>query len=249
MKNMEKKKFTEIYPGIEIVDLALYIREHKTLIITDTQIGLEENLNKQGILIPRFQYKDIIKALDKIFDKAGIENIDKVVINGDVKHEFGEISRQEWRDVLNLLGYLQEKSKKIILVKGNHDTILGPLAEKKGLQIKNHYNIGNITILHGHKIFPRLKLNKIIIIGHEHPAVSLKKGSRVERFRCYLKGKWKNHVLIVQPSLNFVRIGYDVLQEKLLSQFLQHDINNFDVYIVEDKIYYFGKIKDLRQVK
>lgn len=233
----------EIYPGIEIIDLALYIRKNKTLVITDTQIGLEESLNKQGILIPRFQYKDIIKSLDRIFEKIK-DKVETIIINGDVKHEFGTISKQEWRDVLNLMDYLRKKAEKIILIKGNHDTILGPLAEKKNLQIRDYYNVGDISILHGHKIFPDLR--KIIIIGHEHPAVSLRKGIRSEKFRAYLKGRWKNHILIVQPSLNFVNIGTNILQENLLSPFLQKELDDFDVFIVEDKIYYFGKIKDLK---
>ena len=51
----------DIIPGIKLVDLALSIKD--TLIITDTQIGYEESLNKQGILIPRFQLNDILKRL------------------------------------------------------------------------------------------------------------------------------------------------------------------------------------------
>lgn len=250
----------EIYPGIEIVDLALYIKKNKILVITDTQIGMEESLNKQGILVPRFQFDDIIKRLDKIFSKVVIKT---VVINGDIKHEFGEISDQEWRNTLKLLDYLMKKAD-VILVKGNHDTILGPIADKRNLKIVNHYNINNISILHGHKIYPNL--NKLVIIGHEHPAISLKKGARVEKFRCYLKGKWNKHVLIVQPSFNFVRIGTDILKEKLLSPFLQNSLDNYEVYVVEDNIYskievnslksegfkasgnvlYFGKVGDLR---
>lgn len=230
----------EIYSGIEIVDLALYIKKNKILIITDTQIGLEESLNKQGVLVPRFQLKDIIKRLDKIFSKVVVKTI---ILNGDVKHEFGEISDQEWRNTLKLLDYLMKKAK-VVLVKGNHDTVLGQIAEKRKLKIVNSYNIDNISILHGHKIIPNL--NKVVIIGHAHPAINLKKGARIEKFRCYLKGKWNKHTLIVQPSLNFVRIGSDVLKEKLLSPFLQDNLENYEVYVVEDKVYYFGKVKDLR---
>ncbi len=79
----------KIYNNIEIVDLGLLI--DKTLVICDTHIGFEEALNKQGILVPRLQFNEIIKRLEKIVNK---KKINKIIINGDVKHEFGTISDQ-----------------------------------------------------------------------------------------------------------------------------------------------------------
>ena len=46
----------EIAKGIEIIDLGLYIKKHKLLVFADFHIGYEESLNKQGVLIPRFQF-------------------------------------------------------------------------------------------------------------------------------------------------------------------------------------------------
>jgi len=93
----------EIHTGIEIIDLALYLPSHQTIIFSDFHIGYEETLTQRGILIPRFQFKDTIKRLEKIFSK--IKQVKTVVINGDLKHEFGKISDQEWREVLKLLDY------------------------------------------------------------------------------------------------------------------------------------------------
>ena len=97
----------EILPGIEIIDLSLYIKKEKTLVFSDVHIGLEEAYNKEGILIPRFQFQEIIKHLDKIFSKVKPRI---TVINGDLKHEFGIISDQEWKHTLRLLDYLIEKN-------------------------------------------------------------------------------------------------------------------------------------------
>lgn len=227
----------EILKDIRIVDLSLYLKKHKILIIGDLHIGYEEALNKQGILIPRFQFQDIIKRLDKIFRKV---KVNLIIINGDVKHEFGIISDQEWRHTLKIIDYLSKKAK-LILIKGNHDKILKPIANKRNIEIRNSYNIDNITVLHGDKLIN--ELNEVIIIGHEHPAISFK--SRDDRFKCFLKGDYKKRKLIVMPSFNLVVGGSDVLKEKLLSPYLKN-IGNFEVYIIEDKIYYFGRIKDLR---
>jgi len=268
-----------IYNNIEIVDLGLLI--DKTLVIADTHIGFEEALNKQGILVPRFQFSEIIKRLEKILK---LKKINRIIINGDVKHEFGRISDQEWRHTLKLLDFLT-KYGKVILLKGNHDTILGPIAKKRNVQIKDYFicefnenqrfsrlkseilinkkkinikkslkKIKNkkikILIIHGDKldnnILKLIKKTDVIIIGHEHPAVSIKEGPRVETYKCFLKGKFKGKKLIVQPSFNLVTEGTDIIKEKLLSPFLYQNLSNFEVYVVADKVYDFGKLRNLK---
>lgn len=229
-----------IHDNIEIIDLALLINKD-ILVITDTQIGYEESLNKQGVLIPRFQFKDLHDRLKKILD---ICRPKKIIINGDIKHEFGTISETEWRHTLKLIDFLAEHAE-LILIKGNHDTILGPIVKKRNIEIVKHYVINDIYLCHGHQIPQDFDNCKTIIIGHEHPAVALKEKGRVEKFKCYLKGKFKDKVLIVQPSFNLLTEGTDVLTEKILSPFLHQDINNFEIYVVSDKILFFGKAKNL----
>ncbi len=256
-----------ICDGIEIVDLGLKV--NNTLIICDTHIGFEEALNKQGVFVPRFQFNEIIKRLEKILKNRKIKQI---IINGDVKHEFGTISDQEWRHTLKLLDFLSKYSK-VTLLKGNHDTILGPIAKKRNVEIKDYYfletnnqkinkrksilklnkklkKIKKILIIHGDKlnkdIENLIKKADVIIIGHEHPAVSLKEGPRVELYKCFLKGKFKGKIIIVQPSFNLVTEGTDIIKENLLSPFLQQNLNNFNVYIVADKVYDFGKLRNIK---
>lgn len=227
----------ELLKGIEVVDIGLFLKEHKTLIIADIHIGYEESLNKKGILVPRFQLKDVLKKLENIIEKTKPETI---IINGDLKHEFGKISEQEWRDTLKILDLLTKHSK-VILVKGNHDTILGPIAEKRNVKVVDNVLIDNIYITHGDKIPKIIPKVKTVIIGHEHPAITISDNNRKETFKCFLLGKWKRKNLIVMPSLNQVTQGSDILEQKLLSPFLT-DISHFKVFVVEDKIYDFGKV-------
>jgi uncharacterized protein len=230
----------EILPDIKIIDLALYLKKQKILVIADLHIGFEEMLNKQGILIPRHQLKDIIDRLDKIFLKCKPKMI---VINGDLKHEFGTISEQEWRDSLKIIDYLARKAK-IVLVKGNHDTILGPISKKRNIELTEKLEIGDCCIIHGDSIIETKK--KTIIIGHEHPAVMLKEGGRTEKYKCFLKGKFKGKNLIVMPSMNTVTEGTDVINDELLSPYLKQNLDNFEVFIAADKVYDFGMLKNLR---
>ena len=39
--------------------------------------------------------------------------------------------------------------------------------------------------------------------------------------------------------------GTDILRDKILSPLLKQNLDNFEVFAVEDKIYKFGKLKNL----
>lgn len=235
----------EILTGIKIIDLCLYIKKEKILVISDLHIGYEEALNKQGIFVPRFQFKDTIERLKKIVDSV---EINKIIILGDLKHEFGTISETEWKQTLAVLDLFEAKTKDIVLIKGNHDTILGPIARKKNLQILPYEKINDILFIHGDKIVENkdFKTSKIAIMGHEHPAVTLREKAKKETFKCFLLGSYKRKKLIVMPSFNLVTTGTDILKERLLSPYLK-DVSNFEVFIIEnEEVYDFGKIKGLK---
>jgi len=252
----------KVMNNIEIIDLGLYFDGN--FVFSDFHIGYEEALNKEGIFVPRFQFESIIKRLDKVFLRLN-RKIDRIIINGDIKHEFGTISEQEWRHTLRLLDYLLKKCDEVVLIKGNHDTILGPIAEKRNVKVLEHCLIktikkipiknkkidnkkNNILVIHGDKVPDKGLLKDVdtIIIGHEHPAVSIKEGPRVELFKCFLKGKYQRKNLIVQPSFNLVTEGTDIIKEELLSPFLKQNLDGFEVYVVADKVYNFKRLKNLR---
>ncbi len=233
----------EIAKDIEIIDLGLFLKKHNVLIISDLHIGYENYLTDQGVFVPKFQYKDIINSLKSIFNKSKPEI---VIINGDLKHEFGRILRQEWKDVINIIDFIQKHCKKIIIIKGNHDVILGPIARKKDIDLINYYLIEDILIAHGDEVLD-IK-SKIIIIGHDHPAVLLRDKAKFEKYKCFLKGMYKKQILIVQPSFNPLIEGSDVLKEKILSPYLNQDISNFELFIFDSKRrenLYFSRIKNM----
>jgi putative SbcD/Mre11-related phosphoesterase len=169
-------KSDNIY-GAKILDLSLEVEDH--LIISDLHLGYEEALNYQGIMIPKFQYPKIIKRIGEIHSRTDCE---KVIINGDLKHEFGKISRQEWKETLKFIDYLKERFEEIILIKGNHDPLTPIIANKTDLDVYPRYSTGNFVVMHGDKIpdnWDDIK-EENIIIGHEHPAVGVRSGERME---------------------------------------------------------------------
>lgn len=233
----------EIEPGISIVGNCIAVG--RTLILGDLHIGAEEALNKQGFMIPRFQF---LNMRDELLRMVGNDDYDTIIINGDLKHEFGTISQSEWNNSLKAIDLLANHCQELVLVRGNHDTLLGPIADKHTLEVQDHYMLGDILVCHGNKIpfGPSFEKAKTIIIGHEHPAVTLKKDGRVESFKCFLKGKYRGRTLIVMPSFNMLTAGSNILSEKPLSPFLEHGLNDFEVFAVGDKVYEFGKISNLK---
>ncbi|MBI2176180.1 metallophosphoesterase [Candidatus Woesearchaeota archaeon] len=241
----------EILPGIAIADLALYLRKENILVIGDVHLGYEEAMGRQGVFLPRFQFKDTISRLEKIFSLLRLQlkskKLEAVVVNGDLKHEFGTITGQEWREILKLIDFLLGHSKQVILVKGNHDVKLAPIARKRGIVVVEDIAINGKFVSHGHEIpaSREFEKSKIVIVGDEHPAVSLREGARSELYKCFILGKWKGKRMIVMPSFNQVTIGTDIMKEKFISPFMRQDLSQFEVFVIGDKVYRFGKVRDI----
>ena len=239
------RKNNEIMPGITIVGLGLYLEKEKALVIADLHLGYEEMLNSQGLFVPRINFNKIKSTLTGMFKE--LPKLHNVIILGDLKHEFGRVNMQEWREVIKMLQFIRKNCKNISLVRGNHDTILGPLVKYEGLKIEDNLYITKcgVLFLHGDKLKDNanFKKAKTIVIAHEHPAVSLREGVKSEMYKCFLKGKHKGKNLIVLPSLNQISVGTNILREKLLSPFLkEQDLGKFECWLVEDRPYYFGKL-------
>jgi hypothetical protein len=246
-----KEERTEILPGIEIMGLCLYIRAEDTLVFADLHLGYEEELRKMGMLVPRFQYDEIITHLEKVVSSIKKDGrIARAVINGDLKHVFGRISGQEWSEVVSFLSFLEKHFDETVLVRGNHDAILGPIAGRKNLSVVEYLFLEKekIYVAHGQKIpdDPDFKKARVVIIAHDHPAVSLRDSARTEKVKCFLAGKWKKKTLIQMPSMCFATMGSDPMAVTALSPFLEKNRESFDAYCVEgSKIFYFGKLRNI----
>ncbi|MBI5393452.1 metallophosphoesterase [Candidatus Woesearchaeota archaeon] len=248
----------EIIENIEAIGLTLYLKKQQALILSDIHLGYEEALYKKGVIVPRFMLKDIILRLESVFEKVKPE---KIIITGDLKHEFGEINQQEWREIIRFLDFLLKHCKELIIIKGNHDKFLLPITKKRKIILQSCVFLDNYFILHGDEIPDIPQQTKAIIIGHEHCAIALRQKNRVERYKCFVSGeikiknesgKNKRYNLIAMPSLNTITEGTDILNEQLLSPFLQENLSNFSVFAVGGKNYdemlEFGKVKVLRKM-
>lgn len=247
----------EIIEGIEIVDLCLYLTEENILILGDIHLGYEDTLKSKGFLIPKQQFKLTMKRIYEIINfirkKHQITILNRIIINGDLKHEFGTIQRAEWNETLDLIDILQKECEELIVIKGNHDKIIQPILNKRDIIAKEHYISGkekdNQTLI-GHGDFIPEEINKpeVIIIGHEHPAIKLKQYPRTETYKTFVKTKWNNKDLIVMPSFNLLSEGSNILENKFLSPFLKSNINKpriegKELFVVsEEDIFHFPSV-------
>ncbi len=247
---------------IRFLNEALIVND-EILVIGDVHIGYEEYALGEN-LFARSQFKDIIEKLDKIFAylKKNRIKIKQIVILGDLKHEFGKISDSEWRETLSFLDYLLKKTKNIKLIRGNHDNILGPIAGKKEVEIIDYYKIKidskDICFLHGDKVYGDCLKSDVLIIGHLHPAITLYDGYKKEKFKCFLRGKWKSEKkekeVYILPSFIPLVWGYDINELRGFDENGKFSIidskilKKFEVIIYnekENKKYNFGKLGKL----
>ena len=244
----------EALPGIETADLALYLKKENIVVIGDVHLGYEEAMVKRGVFMPRFQFRDTIERLGNIFSllqprlkKLKKEKLEAIVVNGDLKHDFGTISDQEWREILKFIDFLLQHAEQVILIKGNHDIKLAPIARKRGIVVVENIAINDKFICHGHEVpaSKEFEKSKVVIVGNEHPAVSLRDGARSELYKCFIVGKWKSKKMIVMPSFNQITIGTDILKGEFISPFMQQNLGSFEVFVVGDKVYHFGKVRNI----
>ena len=236
----------DILEDIIADDLFLYLKGYETFIISDVHIGFEESLNDKGILIPRKNFDDLILRLEKSMHSIlKKNNISHIIINGDLVHEFSRVPSKVKSLVGKFIKFLKQYGD-VRIISGNHDKALKFIVDESLIYEKLLF--GDILIIHGDRLPDKKSLKdvKTLIIGHEHPAVCIRSNNRSEKFKCFLKGRYRRKDIIVMPSCNILIEGTDVSSERLLSPLLKDvDLGSFNVYIVEDKIYDFGKMKNL----
>ena len=218
----------------------------KVLVVGDLHLGYEESMNRSGVFVTREMYNEMIREFDEIFLKVG--KVDKVILLGDVKHAFSGNLKQEWNDVLRLIKYLKEKCDELIILKGNHDNYLVNIARKGEIEVVKEYFWNDIMFIHGDVDNIELydKKVKYWVMGHVHPAIIISDGSKMEKYKCFIIGKYKNKSVIVVPSFFSLVVGSDVREG--LNVPWEFNVNNFDVKIVGEnlEVLDFGKVEKIK---
>ncbi|MDP1695620.1 MAG: metallophosphoesterase [archaeon] len=220
----------------------------KIIVIGDLHLGMGEALRDSGVLIEIDMIGSMIKGLDEVFKKTG--KVNEIVLLGDIKHYFGKIVKEEWNDVLKLFDYLKEKCGKIIVIRGNHDVLIKPIAKKAEIEVGEFYCIGKYCFVHGDKDCDEIWDKKIeyVVIGHGHPAVKLQEGVKIEKYKCFLEGKYRGKNWIIVPSFSEYSIGSDPRENEVITAW-NLPFERFKVRIVGEKleVFNFGRLSLLKK--
>lgn len=208
---------------------ALFWNELKAVIVSDLHLGLEGTMAEEGAYFPKFQLDSIKEDFDEILSEKEAE---KLIIAGDLKHQFKKTSGSEKKEIKEFLDFLKGYLEEIIVLRGNHDNFVGfALSEIDNVVLKEYLEFENVFLAHGHQeeIVSKFSDPDIIIIGHEHPALVLpdEVGFK-EKFRSFLYGNTKDERnIIVLPSFSKISSGNrinNVGNSELLSPYLRDNV-------------------------
>ncbi|MFW5945553.1 MAG: metallophosphoesterase [Candidatus Natronoplasma sp.] len=248
-----------IFDRFEIVGNypALYCEKIEALIISDLHLGLESLMADSGMYMPKFQLEDMKKDLKYLSSERDFENL---IVCGDIKHEFSETSYQEKVEVEEFIEFSQTLADNIYLVKGNHDNyLIYTVQNHDDVELKESFVFDDVNFIHGHDKMESMNGLDIeyVIIGHEHPALSLtdEVGAR-EKLRCFLFGEMRNgKKLIVLPAFSRLAEGSQmnqVREEQLLSPILKDMIEIGEMKAIgvdkEAGLFEFPEIKKIRSL-
>ncbi len=196
---------------IELIDgtPTIFIKSLDAVVIADPHLGYEGVMAKKGVLIPKVNLKHICRILDETLKKTGAKTI---IVNGDIKNEFSKVDEEEFNELYDFINFAKEKKISLILIKGNHDNFVDRYREPFGLKIyQQEARLGDYLFFHGEELPREAKDAKILVMGHEHPAIAIfNKAGKKEKLRCFLYGDYEKKKILVLPAINYFASGTEI---------------------------------------
>ncbi len=175
------------------------------LVIADIHLGITYDLEYKGVNLPN-QKEDILEHILRLKKKTRTRSL---IVIGDLKHALPGTPHEERKDVREFLEALRKEFKEIILVKGNHDTLIEEIVP--WLCVKPYLLIGDLLLTHGHKKIPKDIKYSNVIIGHNHPVIKFKdRAGGIYYQRCWVRDK----LLIMMPGFNVLSGGKAINDNK-----------------------------------
>jgi putative SbcD/Mre11-related phosphoesterase len=223
---------------------ALLLTEKKLLVAADLHIGIESELQQNGLHVPS-QTNVMEQRLITLLTTYHIQDI---ILLGDIKHMIPSISIQERTDVKRFLRAIQSYATLHVLP-GNHDgnidRLLGPDTQ---LHPSDGFVFEGIGFTHGHRwATAEVMQCEQVVIGHSHPTVMLVDRLGYRTFeQCWmrcpprfekLKEKYptsRTTQVLIMPAFNPLCGGIAVNQEALLGPFGSLlDVDNSELYLLD----------------
>lgn len=234
----------KLMSGVTITnDRCLILDEGPTAVIGDLHLGYESALEDEGMFIPRINTDSVRDSLNRIIDDYEPA---RMVLLGDIKHDFKRSSYQAKEDVRSIIRLIEEIAE-VVVIKGNHDNFIQNIVTDLGVTAVDHTDIMGFRLEHGHVdsgVRP-------VIIGHEHPSVKIPgELSGSIKLQCYVWAKTEG-VLVIPPfspfaSGNDLNPGPDAVMAPALKSC---DIEKAEIYGVSDLgLIKFGQLETVSRL-
>lgn len=189
-------KNAEVLPGVTVTnERCLLLRDGPTAVIGDLHLGYESALEADGMFIPRINTGSVRDALNVILDDYEPA---RVVLLGDVKHDFRRSSYQAREEVRAIVRLVSDAAETVV-VRGNHDNFLQNILADLGLTALDSVDIMGYRLEHGHVDSGA----RPVIIGHEHPSLRIPGGmSGSVKMQCYVIAE-REGVVVIPPFSPF----------------------------------------------
>lgn len=183
---------------------AALITPEREMVVADLHLGCEAALEHEGLSIPRVQTREIERY---VFDTVESVSPSKLIVAGDLKHNFSRNLTQEWQDVSRFVRRLSELVP-VEVVKGNHDNFLGLILRECGVPMTTETNVGGVRIVHGHSGEPS---GLPTVMGHLHPSIGFRDAAgALTKDRCFLYCARRS--MLVLPALSLIAGGLDCVE-------------------------------------
>lgn len=218
-----------------------------TLVIADLHIGYERELEKKGINIPEQSQKMIDNVLDILIK----EDIERLVINGDFKHNIPKATWQEYQDIPKAVDTWLKAVDEMHLLRGNHD---GGIEDYLPSDVIVHGSSGTVIdgvgFFHGHaNPLKEVISTGLVVLGHSHPTFTFRDSlDNKDKKECWVKLKYRcgdaEGKAILMPHLNHLLGGISINEKGYLGPFLENSqLYDEKVYLLDGT--YLGLRKKL----
>ncbi len=155
--------------GIQPIPDAAALLADDALVVADLHIGKEEELREAGFTLP----SQARKMGDRVVALLEEHAPRRLVVLGDLKHQFPKSTGLERREVPRFFDRVEGLVSEVHVVMGNHDgNIAHILPRGVTLHGAEGFRHGTIGLAHGHAWpSPEVMESQVLLMGHNHPTL------------------------------------------------------------------------------
>lgn len=222
---MDKSRL-QVVPGVWLdARRCLFLEDDRVLAVSDLHIGYAWAHRFSGQLMPL----QPDRVSERLAELCAAYQPRTIAILGDIVHRAVPVDEIR-SEISGLIASLRERCG-VKLILGNHDKGLARWMGEDQADFSQSHRCGRNLLVHGNDSVELAGADRIVM-GHEHPAISLGDGVRSARFPCFLVAP----SLIVLPAFSLWAAGGEVRSGSFMSPLARAAKFQTAVAILNDKL-------------